>query len=99
MSPSPNRIGHTPILIACFLHFDVCFMLWVLVGALGVFIAESAGLDAAQKGLLVAIPVADGLAAPRAARRAERSSRREARRRRASHVPRHPPDSRLAGRE
>ena len=60
MSPSPNRIGHTPTLIACFLHFDVCFMLWVLVGALGVFIAESAGLDAAQKGLLVAIPVLTG---------------------------------------
>lgn len=52
--------GHTPTLIACFLHFDVCFMLWVLLGALGVFVAESAGLDAAQKGLLVAIPVLTG---------------------------------------
>ena len=30
--------GHLPTLIACFAHFDVCFMLWVLVGALGGFI-------------------------------------------------------------
>ncbi|MBI3493933.1 MAG: NarK/NasA family nitrate transporter [Acidobacteria bacterium] len=60
MRTESTPAGHTPTLIACFLHFDVCFMLWVLVGALGVFIAESAGLDPAQKGLLVAIPVLTG---------------------------------------
>jgi NNP family nitrate/nitrite transporter-like MFS transporter len=60
MPTESTPTGHTPTLIACFLHFDVCFMLWVLVGALGVFIAETAGLDAAQKGLLVAIPVLTG---------------------------------------
>ena len=52
--------GHAPTLTACFLHFDVCFMLWVLLGALGIFVAESAGMDAAQKGLLVAVPILTG---------------------------------------
>jgi nitrate/nitrite transporter NarK len=32
------RSGHLPTLIACFLHFDLSFMLWVLVGALGILI-------------------------------------------------------------
>jgi NNP family nitrate/nitrite transporter-like MFS transporter len=52
--------GHAPTLTACFLHFDVCFMLWVLLGALGIFVAESAGMGAAQKGLLVAVPILTG---------------------------------------
>ena len=60
MYNSTRPAGHTPTLIASFLHFDVCFMLWVLLGALGVFVAESAGLNAAQKGLMVAIPVLSG---------------------------------------
>lgn len=52
--------GHWPTLIAAFLHFDLSFMLWVLLGALGVYIAESAGLSAAQKGLMVATPILSG---------------------------------------
>lgn len=32
-----------PTLIASFLHFDLSFMLWVLLGALGIYIAESMG--------------------------------------------------------
>ena len=52
--------GHVPTLIASFLHFDVSFMLWVLLGALGIYIAESAGLSPAQKGLIVAIPTLSG---------------------------------------
>ncbi|MBI3953365.1 MAG: NarK/NasA family nitrate transporter [Chloroflexi bacterium] len=35
-------------------------MLWVTLGALGIFIAESLGLSAAQKGLLVAVPILSG---------------------------------------
>jgi NNP family nitrate/nitrite transporter-like MFS transporter len=54
------RRGHTPTLIASFLHFDVCFMLWVLLGALGIFVSDAVGLDAAQKGMMVAIPVLAG---------------------------------------
>lgn len=56
--PVPN--GHTKTLIASFLHFDVCFMLWVLLGALGIYIADSLGLSPSQKGLLVAIPILSG---------------------------------------
>src|SRR3954451_23202333 len=54
------RNGHTPTLIASFLHFDLSFMLWVLLGALGISIAESAGLSAAEKGLMVAVPILTG---------------------------------------
>ena len=57
-SNEPN--GHLPTLIACFLHFDLSFMLWVLLGALGIFIAESVHLTPAQKGLVVAIPLLSG---------------------------------------
>lgn len=52
--------GHAPTLIASFLHFDISFMLWVLLGALGIYIAESLGLGPAQKGLLVATPILTG---------------------------------------
>ncbi|HEX2173489.1 MAG TPA: MFS transporter [Dehalococcoidia bacterium] len=52
--------GHLPTLIASFLHFDLSFMLWVLLGALGIYIGESLGLDAAQKGFLVAVPILSG---------------------------------------
>jgi NNP family nitrate/nitrite transporter-like MFS transporter len=52
--------GHWPTLVACFLHFDLSFMLWVLLGALGIYIAESAGLSASEKGLMVAVPILSG---------------------------------------
>lgn len=52
--------GHLPTLIGSFLHFDMSFMLWVLLGALGIYIAESAGLSPAQKGLVVAAPILSG---------------------------------------
>src|SRR5690242_1565637 len=57
---SRDRRGHLPTLIACFLHFDLSFMFWVLIGALGVFIAEGLRLSPAQKGLLVAVPILSG---------------------------------------
>jgi len=52
--------GHKPTVFAAFLHFDLSFMIWVLLGALGVSISESLGLSAAQKGLMVAIPILSG---------------------------------------
>jgi NNP family nitrate/nitrite transporter-like MFS transporter len=55
-----KRNGHLPTLIACFLHFDLSFMLWVMLGALGIFIAESVGLTPMQKGLVVAVPLLSG---------------------------------------
>jgi NNP family nitrate/nitrite transporter-like MFS transporter len=54
------RSGHWPSLLAAWLHFEVSFMTWVLVGALGVFIAQDFGLTATQKGLLVAVPLLGG---------------------------------------
>ena len=54
------RRGHLPTLIASFLHFDLSFMLWVLLGALGIYIAESVGLSPAEKGLMVAVPILSG---------------------------------------
>ncbi|HEX6288054.1 MAG TPA: MFS transporter [Herpetosiphonaceae bacterium] len=52
--------GHLPTLIASFLHFDLSFMLWVLLGALGISIAESLALSPAEKGIIVAIPILSG---------------------------------------
>lgn len=54
------RSGHWPSLAAAWLHFEVSFMAWLLVGALGVFIADEFHLTATQKGLLVAMPLLGG---------------------------------------
>jgi MFS transporter, NNP family, nitrate/nitrite transporter len=54
------KAGDLPSLAAAFLYFDVSFMVWVLLGPLGVQIANSLHLDAAQKGLMVATPVLVG---------------------------------------
>lgn len=55
-----DRKGHVPTLLACFLHFDLSFMLWVLIGALGIPIAEDLHLSAAERGVLVALPILSG---------------------------------------
>jgi NNP family nitrate/nitrite transporter-like MFS transporter len=55
-----HTYGHKPTVFAAFLHFDLSFMIWVLLGALGVSISESLGLSAAQKGLMVAVPILSG---------------------------------------
>lgn len=52
-----RRAGHAPSLVAALVHFDISFMVWTILGALGVYIAEDLGLTASQKGLLVAIPL------------------------------------------
>jgi MFS transporter, NNP family, nitrate/nitrite transporter len=59
-----RRVGHFPTLICAFLYFDVSFMVWVLIGSLGVSISASLGFDpvadAAKKGFLVAVPLLGG---------------------------------------
>lgn len=55
-----KKSGHTPSLFASFLYFDVSFMIWVLLGALGVYITKDFGLSPAEKGLIVAIPILGG---------------------------------------
>src|SRR5437867_3428685 len=54
------KSGHTPTLISAFLYFDVSFMVWVLLGALGNYIAGEFDLNPAQKGLMTAIPLLGG---------------------------------------
>ncbi len=54
------QAGHRPTLFAAFLYFDLSFMVWVMLGPLGVQIAHDLGLTAAQKGLMVATPVLSG---------------------------------------
>jgi len=60
LSRSFFKAGHAPTLFSAFLYFDLSFMVWVLLGPLGVAIAKSFHLDPAQKGLMVAIPVLSG---------------------------------------
>jgi NNP family nitrate/nitrite transporter-like MFS transporter len=52
--------GHLPSLVAALTHFDVSFLVWVLLGALGAYVAEDLGLSPAQKGLMVAFPPLGG---------------------------------------
>lgn len=54
------KAGHTPTLASAFLYFDMSFMVWVLLGSLGVQIAQDLGLNPAEKGLMVALPVLAG---------------------------------------
>src|SRR6266567_4133747 len=54
------KVGHLPTLLAAFFYFDMSFMVWVMLGPLGVQIASTLHLDAAQKGLMVAVPVLAG---------------------------------------
>ncbi|MFD6211237.1 nitrate/nitrite transporter [Peribacillus sp. NPDC060253] len=55
-----KKSGHAPSLLASFLYFDISFMIWVLLGALGVYITKDFGLSPAEKGLVVAIPILGG---------------------------------------
>ncbi|MEK4397871.1 MULTISPECIES: nitrate/nitrite transporter [Bacillus] len=52
--------GHPKTLLSSFLYFDVSFMIWVLLGALGAFIAQDFALSTAEKGMIVAIPILSG---------------------------------------
>ncbi|WP_050180284.1 nitrate/nitrite transporter [Domibacillus robiginosus] len=55
-----KKSGHAPSLLASFLYFDISFMIWVMLGALGVYITQDFGLSPSQKGLIVAIPILAG---------------------------------------
>src|SRR5260370_15103027 len=54
------RSGHWPTLACAFLYFDISFMVWVLLGALANSIVPDFGLQPAQKGFLVAVPILGG---------------------------------------
>jgi len=54
------RAGHWPTLLGAWLHFEVSFMVWLLIGAMGIAISEEFSLSASQKGILVGIPLLGG---------------------------------------
>jgi NNP family nitrate/nitrite transporter-like MFS transporter len=53
-------VGHLPTLFASFFYFDMSFMVWVMLGPLGVQIAQDLELSPAEKGFMVAVPVLSG---------------------------------------
>ena len=54
------KVGHTGTLVSAFLYFDVSFMVWVMMGALGVYIAQDFSLSPTQKGFMVSVPILAG---------------------------------------
>jgi NNP family nitrate/nitrite transporter-like MFS transporter len=59
MDPTASR-ARLSTLVACFLHFDFSFMVWILIGALGIPLADAAHLSPGQKGVVVAVPLLAG---------------------------------------
>jgi NNP family nitrate/nitrite transporter-like MFS transporter len=55
-----KKSGHWPTLATSFLYFDVSFMVWTLLGALGAMIAPDLKLSADQKFLMVSTPILAG---------------------------------------
>lgn len=54
------RSGHWPSLLGAWLHFEVSFMVWLLLGAMSVSLAESLALTGSQVGVLLAMPLLSG---------------------------------------
>ena len=52
--------GHWPTLATAFFYFDVSFMVWTMLGALGAMIAPDLGLNPQQKFLMVSTPILAG---------------------------------------
>ena len=55
-----KKSGHWPTLATSFFYFDVSFMVWTMLGALGALIAPALGLSAQEKFLMVATPTLAG---------------------------------------
>lgn len=60
MNTSFWKAGHTPTLFAAFLYFDLSFMIWYLLGPLGVQIATDLQLTTQQRSMMVATPILAG---------------------------------------
>jgi NNP family nitrate/nitrite transporter-like MFS transporter len=54
------RSGNPKALFAAFIYFDASFMVWVILGALGNFVAAEMGLSGTEKGLVTALPILSG---------------------------------------
>ncbi|CAD5110184.1 MFS transporter [Zestomonas carbonaria] len=60
MNASFWKAGHKPTLFAAFLYFDLSFMIWYVLGPLGVQIAADLGLSTQQRAMMVATPILAG---------------------------------------
>ncbi|MWV17471.1 NarK family nitrate/nitrite MFS transporter [Pseudomonas sp. L-22-4S-12] len=60
MNTSFWKAGHAPTLFAAFLYFDLSFMVWYVLGPLGVQIATDLGLTTQQRAMMVATPILAG---------------------------------------
>ncbi|MDU5678863.1 MAG: MFS transporter, partial [Pseudomonas aeruginosa] len=56
MNNSFWKAGHAPTLFAAFLYFDLSFMVWYVLGPLGVQIAGDLQLSTQQRAMMVATP-------------------------------------------
>ena len=54
------NVGHLPTIAAAFFYFGTACFVWVLLGAMGIHIANDLGLTPAQKGLMIATPMLVG---------------------------------------
>ncbi|MEW6311999.1 MAG: MFS transporter, partial [Pseudomonadota bacterium] len=57
MNTSFWKAGHTPTLFCAFLYFDLSFMVWYVLGPLGVQIAADLGLTTQERAMMVATPI------------------------------------------
>ncbi|GAC1617489.1 MAG: nitrate/nitrite transporter [Ktedonobacteraceae bacterium] len=57
---SLNQAGSKSTVFASFLHFDMCFTIWVLLGSLSVPITHSLGLNPLLQTVMVATPTLSG---------------------------------------
>lgn len=55
-----RKAGNWKSLLSAFLYFDVSFMVWVLCGAVALYISADFKLDDGQKALMVSIPTLGG---------------------------------------
>ncbi|WP_120996526.1 NarK/NasA family nitrate transporter [Stutzerimonas urumqiensis] len=60
MSTSFWKAGHAPTLFCAFLYFDLSFMVWYVLGPLGVQIASDLQLTTQQRAFMVATPILSG---------------------------------------
>jgi MFS transporter, NNP family, nitrate/nitrite transporter len=60
MNTSFWKAGHAPTLFAAFLYFDLSFMVWYILGPMGVQIAETLQLTTQQRSMMVATPILAG---------------------------------------
>ena len=60
MNASFWKAGHAPTLFAAFLYFDLSFMVWYILGPMGVQIAADLQLTTQERSMMVATPILAG---------------------------------------